>query len=73
MTDILYEHYRSLLIKWPSGDRMLQVVQAFKSKREIDGVTGAVDGCHIAVTCPDENACDYCYDLYACVQKTGSV
>jgi len=57
MTDILYEPVTSH--QKPSGDRMLQVVQAFKSKREIDSVIGAVDGCHIAVTCPDENAYDY--------------
>ena len=38
---------------------MLQVVQAFKSKQESDVIIGAVDGCHIAVTCPDENAYDY--------------
>jgi len=38
---------------------LTQVDQGFKNKRDIDGVIGATDGCHIAVACPNENACDY--------------
>jgi len=59
LIDILYEDCQSALIRWPAGDRMLQVVQAFKGKRDISGIIGAIDGSHIAINCPDENACDY--------------
>jgi len=59
LINILYEDCRSALIRWPSRDRIAQVVQAFKSKRDIDGVIGALDGCHIAIACPGDNAADY--------------
>jgi len=59
LIDVLYEDCQSALIRWPVGDRLMQVVQGFRSKRDIDGVVGAVDGCHIAIACPNENACDY--------------
>ena len=59
LIDVLYEDCQSALIKWPVGDRLMQAVQGFRSKRDIDGVVGAVDGCHIAIACPNENACDY--------------
>jgi len=35
------------------------VVQGFKNKCDIDGVIRAIDGCHIAVAYPNENAGDY--------------
>jgi len=59
LIDVLYEECQSAVIRWPEGDRLTQVVQGFKNKRDIDGVIGAIDGCHIAVACPTENACDY--------------
>ena len=35
------------LIKFPSGQRPIDVVQGFEEKRAYPGVLGAIDGCHI--------------------------
>ena len=37
------------LIKFPSGQRAIDVVPAFEEKRAFPGVLGAIDGCHIPV------------------------
>ena len=40
------------LIKFPSGQRAIDVVQGFEEKRAYPGVLGAIDGCHIPVKAP---------------------
>ena len=43
------------LIKFPSGQRAIDVVQGFEEKRAFPGVLGAIDGCHIPVKAPRKN------------------
>ena len=43
------------LIKFPSGQRPIDVVQGFEEKRAYPGVLGAIDGCHIPVKAPRKN------------------
>ena len=43
------------LIKFPSGRRPIDVVQAFEEKRAFPGVLGAIDRCHIPVKAPRRN------------------
>ncbi|XP_018574653.1 protein ALP1-like [Anoplophora glabripennis] len=39
-------------IFWPSGRRKLDIIKNFKEKSGIDGIIGAVDGCHIQIKKP---------------------
>ena len=43
------------LIKFPSGQRAIDVAQGFEEKRAFPGVLGAIDGCHIPVKAPRQN------------------
>ncbi|XP_046408526.1 protein ANTAGONIST OF LIKE HETEROCHROMATIN PROTEIN 1-like [Ischnura elegans] len=47
-------------IKWPRGNRIAAVEQGFEDLRGIRGCIGAIDGTHIAIKKPLENAMDYC-------------
>ena len=46
-------------IKFPSGQRAIDVVQGFEEKRAYPGVLGAIDGCHIPVKAPRKNRKQY--------------
>lgn len=47
-------------IKWPQGDDVIRVEAKFRSKRQIPGVIGAIDGSHIRIRAPKEHKTDYC-------------
>jgi len=46
-----------VFIRWPFIERQHQIASAFASG--IDGVIGAIDGCHINISAPTQNAEDY--------------
>ncbi|KAK3107927.1 hypothetical protein FSP39_025458, partial [Pinctada imbricata] len=46
-------------IVWPSDAEKQQVLRGFEAIQEFPGVTGAVDGTHIAITPPGPNEADY--------------
>ncbi|KAG5896232.1 hypothetical protein JTB14_009731 [Gonioctena quinquepunctata] len=44
---------------WPSGDRAIDVMQGFEIASRFPKVIGAIDGTHIHIDSPKENAADY--------------
>jgi len=48
------------LIKWPERGSLIAVAQGFQNKRGISNCIGAIDGSHINILQPKENAADYC-------------
>ncbi|MCO5596048.1 hypothetical protein L7F22_050105 [Adiantum nelumboides] len=50
---------RDFYIRWPSSTRMLQMAEEFQEIRGIPNVIGAIDGSHIPIIAPMENAVDY--------------
>ncbi|MCO5568398.1 hypothetical protein L7F22_022097 [Adiantum nelumboides] len=50
---------RDFYICSPSSSRMLQMAEAFQQIRGIPNVIGAIDGSHIPIIAPRENAVDY--------------
>jgi len=59
LIDVLYDHYRHVFIRWPTGDRLMQTTEDFRNKREVDGVIGAIDGSHIPISTPSTNGAGY--------------
>ncbi|KAF5284473.1 hypothetical protein FQR65_LT13531 [Abscondita terminalis] len=49
----------SRYIQWPQGRRVSEVIEGFKRKKSFPGVLGAVDGSHIDICAPKENAAAY--------------
>ncbi|XP_031328864.1 putative nuclease HARBI1 [Photinus pyralis] len=46
-------------IQWPVGDRAITVMQQFEASSGFPRVIGAIDGTHIRIDAPQENAPDY--------------
>nr|CAI5854005.1 unnamed protein product [Callosobruchus analis] len=47
-------------IKWPNSQRLNIVREGFRKMKGINGVVGAIDGCHINIKKPREDAPSYC-------------
>ncbi|VEN35996.1 unnamed protein product [Callosobruchus maculatus] len=47
-------------IQWPNSQRLDIVRDGFRLMKGINGVVGAIDGCHINIKKPRENAHSYC-------------
>lgn len=47
-------------IRWPNEDGKAVIRQGFKDIQNIDNIVGAIDGCHILIKRPLENAHVYC-------------
>lgn len=51
----------SQYIKWPTNiSTQEEIVKGFYKKQKVNGVLGAIDGCHITITRPKENQEAYC-------------
>lgn len=48
------------VIKWPEGQSLIAIAQDFQNKKGISNCIGAIDGSHITILQPKENAADYC-------------
>lgn len=46
-------------LKWPTEQESKRVCQQFKSKYNINGIMGAIDGCHIRIRRPTKHEEDY--------------
>lgn len=46
-------------ISWPSGEQAQTVMRKFKENSRFPNVIGAIDGTHIRIEAPTENAADY--------------
>ena len=47
------------LIKWPTGQKLIDTIDAFERMKGFPGVVGAIDGTHIPIKAPKENPNDY--------------
>ncbi|XP_046855892.1 protein ANTAGONIST OF LIKE HETEROCHROMATIN PROTEIN 1-like [Xenia sp. Carnegie-2017] len=48
-----------LVIKWPTGDRLQSIVDAFLTTCGVPQCAGAIDGTHIQIVAPSNSAQDY--------------
>lgn len=48
------------VIKWPEGESLIAVAHGFQNKKGIPNCIGVIDGSHITILQPKENAADYC-------------
>lgn len=46
-------------VQWPTGDRAIQAMHNFEQKNAFPRIIGIVDGTHIQINAPQENAADY--------------
>lgn len=46
-------------IEWPSGNYALRVMRGFEESSGFPKTIGAIDGTHIRIEAPKENAVDY--------------
>jgi len=46
-------------IYWPSGEQAQTVIKKFKESSKFPSTIGAIDGTHIKIEAPKENAADY--------------
>lgn len=46
-------------ITWPSGEQARTVINKFKESSRFPNTIGAIDGTHIKIDAPKENAADY--------------
>ena len=55
----LVENYNETYIKWPKEEKLEEVMNQFEAKKGFPGVIDAIDGCHIPIKAPRENANEY--------------
>ena len=48
----LVNNYRQELIRWPTGEQAIDVMDGFEARRGFPGVIGAIDGSHIPIKAP---------------------
>lgn len=46
-------------IRWPSNDEAQTIIRKFKETSRFPNVIGAIDGTHIRIEAPTQNAADY--------------
>lgn len=52
-------HVTDEFIKFPTGAKAQEVMEAFERKKGIPGVLGAIDGTHIPIKCPKNHSDQY--------------
>ena len=55
----LANNYINELIKWPTGQKLIDTIDAFERMKGFPGVVGAIDCTHIPIKAPKENRNDY--------------
>jgi hypothetical protein len=55
----LVNNLKNRVIRWPQGPEQADIIAKFQEKKGFPGVLGALDGTHIQIKAPQNNAQDY--------------